>query len=315
MRRMGGRRMAKSPISWLATLHQDEYLEGYTFNHIIGCDEVSPACDFCYARDIAQRFPAFRDHMDWGKHGRRKIQTEKYWRDPIIWNRRAAKIGARMKVFCASMGDVFEDHPTGNAQRERLWPLIAATPWLDWLLLTKRPGAVKRMVPWGDDWPNNVWLGVTAENQKWANIRIPILLQIPAKIRFLSCEPLLGDIDLNHAAWGQGHRLPPLDVQARMITPPEMGGWRSGWKAGLTPLRAIDWVICGGESGGHLLQPKYAHRRLNLDDARSLRNQCAAANVPFFFKQIGGRTPNAGGYLLDGRQHWEWPKSPALAAA
>jgi protein gp37 len=111
------------------------------------------------------------------------------------------------------MADVFEARADLDPHRERLWELIAATPMLDWLLLTKRPEHVEALVSW-DKWPQNVWLGTTAESQKWADIRVEVLSKIPATVRFLSCEPLLGYVDL---------------------TP---------W------LSSLNWVIAGGESGG-----------------------------------------------------------------
>src|SRR5690242_7980724 len=105
-------------------------------------------------------------------------------------------MGFPEKVFCASMADVFEDHSDLEEPRKRLWDLIEATPWLCWQLLTKRPENVAGMAPWGDEWPSWVWLGVSAENQRWADTRIPVLLEIPARTKFISAEPLLGPIDL-----------------------------------------------------------------------------------------------------------------------
>jgi protein gp37 len=132
-----------------------------------------------------------------------------------MWDRQAEKLGLRHRVFCASMADVFEWRAELSPFRERLWQIVEQTPNLDWLLLTKRPHLVSRLAPWGNslEWPNNVWLGTTVEDQRWAEKRLPHLATIAAKIRFLSCEPLLGKLDLS--AWGQ----------------------------------CIDWVIAGGESG------------------------------------------------------------------
>jgi protein gp37 len=111
------------------------------------------------------------------------------------------------------MADVFEDRGDLDPHRERLWRLIEATPSLDWLLLTKRPDRVQTCTPWRNDWPKNVWLGTTTENQEWADKRLPALVDIPAAVRFISAEPLLGPLSLR----------------------------------GYTD--AIDWVITGGESG------------------------------------------------------------------
>jgi protein gp37 len=111
------------------------------------------------------------------------------------------------------MADVFEDRSGLDRERERLWQLISETPALDWLLLTKRPDRVRSCTPWRKNWPNNVWLGTTTENQEWADERLAALADIPAVVRFISAEPLLGPLSLK------------------------------GW------TKSIDWVITGGESG------------------------------------------------------------------
>lgn len=133
----------------------------------------------------------------------------------MTWNAEAQRTKTRFRVFCASMADVFEDRRDLDAERKKLWALIEKTKYLDWLLLTKRPEVVKKLVPWGEQWPDNVWLGTSVENQDWADKRLPQLLAIPAKIRFLSCEPLLGALDLSRHAKKNG----------------------------------IHWIIAGGESG------------------------------------------------------------------
>jgi protein gp37 len=155
------------------------------------------------------------------------------------------------------MADVFEPRAELNQQREKLWMLIEATPALDWLLLTKRPGSVARLAPWGDSWPANVWIGTTVENQLWADRRLPLLLSLPAARRFLSCEPLLG----------------PLD----------MSKWTLKLPKGYHP---VDWVIAGGESGP-------GARPMLPSWARSLRDQCDRARIPFHFKQWGHWAPAA----------------------
>jgi protein gp37 len=148
------------------------------------------------------------------------------------------------------MADVFEDRPDLDAPRERIWQLIQETPNLDRLLLTKRPHTVRRLAPWRDTWPRNVWLGTTVENQRWAEKRVPQLLANPAAVHFLSCEPLLGSVNLE------------------------------AWMPAPGREHSIAWVIAGGESG-HRARP------MNPDWARSLRDQCHAHNVPFHFKQWG----------------------------
>ncbi len=220
-----------------------------TFNPWWGCSRVSPGCVHCYAATTAKRY----GHGElWRRHGERRTFGEKHWAEPLKWNRQAEERGRPVLVFCASMADVFEDHPALPPERERLWELIEATPWLVWQLLTKRPENAASMAPWTGAWPSNVWLGASAENQRWADQRVTELLAVPAAVRFLSCEPLVGPVDLD----GPGH----LDVKD--------GG------------AMIGWVIVGGESGAR-------PRPMDLSWARSLVADCQAAGLPVFVKQLG----------------------------
>ena len=165
----------------------------HTFNPWIGCTKVSAACDNCYAEAWDARFKGDR----WGpKADRTRTKT---WGNPIKWNRKAKAEGTRYRVFCASLADVFDNHKSILPEwRKELWALIKATPHLDWLLLTKRPQNIERYLPndWGKGYPN-VWLGITAENQLEYDRRWGHLFQIPCVIRFLSCEPFLGGIDIH----------------------------------------------------------------------------------------------------------------------
>ncbi|MDR3406217.1 MAG: phage Gp37/Gp68 family protein [Chthoniobacter sp.] len=232
--------MAKnSPIEW--THH--------TFNPWWGCTKVSAACDNCYADTWARRM----GHHLWGADAPRRFFTDHHWKEPLAWNADAEMNKARARVFCASMADVFEKRPELSGPRNRLWKLIDDTPNLDWLLLTKRPQNVGKMVPWGDKWPDNVWLGTTVEDQTAAEKRLPFLTNYPAAVRFLSCEPLLGPINL--VPW-----------------------FRQKEKYN------IDWVIAGGESG-------HGARPMHPDWASSLLAQCKKAKVPFHFKQWGHWVP------------------------
>jgi protein gp37 len=183
----------------------------HTFNPWWGCVKMSPACKFCYAESWSKRLGG----QLWGINAPRRFFGEKHWLEPLAWNRQAERDGKRARVFCASMADVFEDRRDLDAEREKLWDLIERTPSLDWLLLTKRPDLVSSTVPWGDAWPRNVWLGTTTEDQEWADKRLAALADIPAKVRFISAEPLLG--------------------------PLKLGKW----------ARHVNWVITGGESGPH----------------------------------------------------------------
>jgi protein gp37 len=252
----------------------------HTFNPWWGCVNVSPACDNCYAEQMGNRFGA-----KWGKDTPRRFFGDKHWREPVLWNKRCENAGERQRVFCASMADVFEDRRDLDAHRERLWDLIEETPWLDWLLLTKRPWSIRKLLPasWTATVPgavrDNVWLGTTAENQKWADRRIPELLAVPARMHFISVEPLLGPIALA-PEW--------LDLNG---------------------TRHLDWVIVGGESGhdARPMQPEWV---------RSLREQVKGAGVEFLFKQWGEHSDqllkigkHAAGRMLDGRTWDEVPQS------
>jgi protein gp37 len=223
----------------------------HTFNPWWGCSKVSPGCENCYAEAWAKRV----GEKVWGPTQERRFFREKHWNEPLKWNTDADSEKQRKRVFCASMADVFELRNDLDPWRARLWALIDETPWLDWLLLTKRPQNIGEKVPWTKEWPNNVWLGTTVEDQKRADERLPILLQFPAKCRFLSCEPLLGPVDLS--AWT--HRRPRNS-------------------------HGIDWVIAGGESGSNAraMLPGWATR---------LRDECQQSGIPFHFKQWGHWVP------------------------
>ena len=255
----------------------------HTFNPWTGCQKVSPACDNCYAESWAKRSGLVK----WGPGEDRRRTSASYWQQPLKWNRIAERDGVRRKVFCASLADVF-DNAVPTRWRDDLWHVIAMTPHLDWLLLTKRPQNIAKMLPdprtgapaWGGGWPN-VWLGTTVENQEEVNRRIPHLLAVPAARRFLSCEPLLGPIDFDAVPRTMGAWPPLWNVLSGYCSKhfPQRRG-NVAFRCGCPQqLPSIDWVICGGESGPPA-------RPMHPDWARSLRDQCQAAGVPFFFKQM-----------------------------
>lgn len=277
----------------------------YTFNPWIGCTKVSPACDNCYAETWDKRFKGQR----WGAKAPRTRTSVANWRKPLKWNRQAEKEGKRYRVFCASLADVFDNHRSiTSGWHGDLWALIEQTPNLDWLLLTKRPQNIKKMLPetygmsaWGNGW-DNVWLGTTAENQIEAERRIPHLLDVPARIHFLSCEPLLEEFGLSRWLYEK------LDVAAAGLTDDPLAAFllaqaiNEGKATGPTRPK-IDWVIAGGESGT-------GARPMHIDWARGLRDQCATSGTPFFFKQYAGESRQAiqaKGRLLDGVSHNEVP--------
>lgn len=275
----------------------------HTFNPWEGCQKVGPGCDHCYAeaRDIR-----YTGGTHWGPGAPRRRTSASNWNKPLKWNREAAASGTRFRVFCASLADVF-DNAVDPAWRTDLFALIRATPHLDWELLTKRIGNVAGMLPpdWGDGYPN-VWIGATIVNQAEADRDTLKLLALPAAVRFLSMEPLLGAVDLR----GIWTHCPTHD-------------FASGFCLGPCPdRRRVSWVIVGGESGAQ-------SRPMHPDWARSLRDQCQVAGVAFLFKQWGewdadallytdmqGNCPPSNmkigkkksGRLLDGR---EWNGFPA----
>lgn len=230
----------------------------HTFNPWIGCTKVGPGCDNCYAEaDFDKR----RHVVQWGAGQPRKRTAMSTWAMPLRWNAKAERLGVRYRVFCASLADVF-DNEVPAEWRHDLFDLIERTPHLDWLLVTKRIGNVRQMIPdrWSVCMPPNLWLGITVVNQAEADRDIPKLLGLKVSVRFLSMEPLLGHVDL---------RDPPNDI----------GEPRYSYMDAELDSR-IHWVIVGGESG-----PKA--RPMHPLWARALRDQCAEAGVPFLFKQWG----------------------------
>jgi protein gp37 len=289
----------------------------HTWNPWEGCTKVSPGCAHCYAEARNKRFAG---GANWGPGAPRRRTSEANWRQPLKWDAIAklaedlweavnhpecppeTKTGViysgRPRVFCASLADWLDDEVPIEWLADLLG-LIAATPNLDWLLLTKRPHnwyarvndvhallcrpgvnteseSLTRSFVFG--WlsgvaPANVWIGTTVEDQARANERIPHLLRIPARVRFLSCEPLLERVEFT-------------DVSRR-----------ADWKEvlGKPALAGVHWVICGGESGP-------GARPMLVEWAEGLRRQCQAVGVPFFMKQLGGHvgTTNANAH--------DWPE-------
>jgi protein gp37 len=216
----------------------------HTFNPWWGCVKVSPACTHCYAESTSKRY----GHSVWGADAERRFFGDRHWKEPVGWDDAARRTNARRRVFCASMADIFEKRDELIPWRKRLWDLVRVTPYLDWLLLTKRNENILDMTP--DDfkkaWPENAWAGITTETQEWADKRIPDLMKVPAKIRWLSVEPMLG----------------PMKIEK--------------W---LGPDK-VNWVIVGGESG-------VGARPMESEWVTDLLAQCRNAGVAFHFKQKG----------------------------
>jgi protein gp37 len=290
----------------------------HTFNPWDGCTHAkqpdgtdAPECENCYAEATDNRFHA---GAHWGPHAPRKTHSDEYWRKPLLWNKRAAKDGVRRRVFCASQADVFEERRGDvglllDALRLRLFDLIQDTPYLDWLLLTKRPENAAKMVPWvrgiaGVNAPSglthhgappfgtpvtisgqpcpNVWLGTTCGVRASLH-RIEMLRRIPAAVHFVSCEPILDHItaeDWDYALRRVGPR--GLELEPRYRYP-------------------IDWLIVGDESG---------RKRRPAEDEwiRTARDAAVRHSVAFHNKQrhIDGKKIHLP--ILDGRQWAEFPK-------
>jgi protein gp37 len=257
-----------------------------TFNPWIGCTKVSPGCEHCYAEAMMDtRLGRAR----WGPGQARQRTSASNWRQPLLWEKHHEAFelahGRRRRVFCASLADVF-DNEVDPAWRDELIGLIVSTPNLDWLLLTKRIGNVPHMLK-ADAWQHlpNVWLGATVVNQAEADRDIPKLLAVPARVRFLSIEPMLQPIDLwRHLPPHCERHPPPLDADGKCEVCEGRGIWSIGAQldeSEKAPIRrGLDWVICGGESGPNA-------RPMHPDWVRMLRDQCTDAGVPFLFKQWG----------------------------
>jgi protein gp37 len=233
-----------------------------TFNAWQGCTQISPACENCYAAALAKR----SGQVKWGAGEPRRRTTPSNWRQPIKWNEEAQRNGMRLRVFCNSLSDVF-DNEVPDEWRQDLWNLILATPYLDWILLTKRIGNTKDMLPYGfgTEAYSNIWLGITVANQQEADRDIPKLLAINAPTTFLSIEPMLGEIDLHKAG--------------AFFAGPCGGGGETG-PVEYDCVGFVDWVIVGGESGPNA-------RPTHLKWIRKLQIQCEGAGIAFFFKQWG----------------------------
>jgi protein gp37 len=241
----------------------------HTFNPWWGCVRVSPGCEHCYAETFAKRV----GQQVWGpaKTTPRRTFGDHHWAEPERWNADAKEVGRPARVFCASMADVFEDHHELPPHRARLFELIERTPYLDWQLLTKRPENVMGMVPrsWRGAFPENVWLGTSVEDQQRADERVPVLTSIPARIRFLSCEPLIGPVDLR--PWAS---LARADMVRNIA---EANALRAFANA---EAWALHWVIVGGESGP-------GARPMDSSWARDLVAVCDEAGIAAFVKQLG----------------------------
>lgn len=308
----------------------------HTFNPWRGCTKLSAGCAHCYAETLSHRNPAVLGI--WGDQGTRVPAADAYWLQALAWHKAAIEAGEVRRVFCGSLMDVGEDRRDLDPLRDRLMALIALTPLLrhpatgrkvglHWLLLTKRPAALRAYLdapglydrvlnaalwwrsrrlglsvyPISDPgtgnrsraaWYPQLAIGVSVEDQAAADERIPELLQIDVATRFLSMEPLLGPVNVADIIQGDGSVLKPLVGLRWAMTP-------QGFE--LSPKSAghrIGWIIVGGESGSKA-------RPMHPAWARSLRDQAAGAGVPFLFKQWGEHWPGVVGRCY-GRPSQTW---------
>jgi len=231
-----------------------------TWSPVTGCTPVSPACDNCYARRMSMRF---QGNFDVTMHSDR-LDQPLHWRKP-------------RRIFVCSMSDLFHEM-VPDEFITKVFGEIALCEQHTFMILTKRPARMKKYIDstWGNQMYGgfpNVWLGVTAENQKQVDKRIPILLQTPAAVRFVSIEPMIGPVSLRWLAAF------PENAPTTAMNPHNGGETNE-----LDGLRRLDWVIVGGESGP-------GARPMQPDWARSIRDQCQAAGVPFFMKQMAKKEP------------------------
>lgn len=249
--------MGKTHIEWTRSA---DGTPGYSWNPVTGCTKISPGCKHCYAERLARRLKAMNNPRY--RNGFALTLQSDLLDLPFRWRR------PRL-VFVNSMSDLFHE-AVPDEYIERVFAVMRRASWHTFQILTKRSRRLAKMAS-QLQWAPNIWQGVSVENARYV-WRVADLQKVPAAVRFLSVEPLLGPI-------------PNL------------------------PLKGIRWVIVGGESGG-------SRRPMAVEWTREIRDQCVAAGVPFFFKQWGGRTPKAGGRVLDGRTWDEMPivSSPELEA-
>jgi len=252
---------------------------GESWNPITGCSPVSEGCANCYARRMAKRlagrfgYPEAPHEFDVMLHPDR-LEEPLRWRKPRT-------------VFVVSMGDLFHQQVSDSIINHVFHVMVNQAPQHTYIVLTKRAERMADFLQttrWLDrgllEGPTkNVWLGVTVENQHWADERIPYLLATPAAVRFVSAEPMLGPVD-------------PFDVDGHIAVQMEEANARES----LYPADVIDWVICGAETGP-------GARPMDLSWARDLRDQCKAAGVPFFFKRAGPGQETPADLLVR-----QWPK-------
>lgn len=246
----------------------------HTWNPVEGCRKVSPGCKFCYAERLVERYNKKGEPKtkDFSKVRRTSAQT---WNFPFKEHRKltGSEPFTERLVFTCSMSDFFISE--ADEWREDMWRIIRETPNLIYQILTKRPERIKACLPddWGYKGYENVWLGTSAENQKTFDLRAPALLSVPAKVRFLSIEPLLEPI------WDMSKGLSYWIEKA--------GEPYDGKSKGARKVQGIDWVIVGGESGYDRAGRKPTYRPCTVGWIKHIVDRCKATMTPVFVKQLG----------------------------
>jgi len=248
----------------------------HTMNFWWGCQKVSPGCDHCYAERLSERF---------GREFTTPWRTSKAnWDKVRLWDYQAALTGKAIHVFVNSMSDFF-DLRVPAEWREEAWSLMCRAKHLRWQVLTKRPGL---MAHWAltHPWPDHIWAGTSVESAKYLP-RLDVLARVPAKVRFVSCEPLLGPLDLR--PWMGCTECHDNDARDTLCACGNLVDPTNG-----ADPRDLDWVIIGGESG-----PDEVRREMRLEWLEDIVSQCQAAGVPVHVKQDSGRLPGLQGRIPD----------------
>lgn len=251
-----------------------------TLNPFYGCTKVSPGCQYCYALRMIHRLPKSTALPMWETYTNTGEWTGKILNNVNVM-KKALSWRKPRKIFLGSMCDIFHDNVLMDDIHE-VFDYVRRMPQHTFMLLTKRPENMKKAIEsYNTSLMGNLWLGLTVCNQEEAEQKIPILLRTPGTVRFVSIEPMLGAVNLT-------------DIQCIICDAPDVS---FNALTGISDKEKLNWVICGGETGTRA-------RQMDLDWARSLRDRCAEADVPFFFKSTGGKSKSD---LLDGKTHKEFP--------
>jgi protein gp37 len=247
-----------------------------TFNSWWGCTRITKACKNCYAEAQSRRF----GESVWGDNAPRRFFGDKHWNEPIRWNRKAEKEGVQRRIFAGSMCDVFEDRRDLFFPRMRLFRLVEDTPFLTWMFCTKRPQNYHRLLPasWLGGPRPNVWLLATASDQDEFDTAANELIRVPAMVRGISVEPMLGPISRAQQWMQRGWFRSPCPAHTKRFELECVDCIRQPTQ----DLPRINWVVVGGESGP-------GARPVQSSWVRALRDQCADTRTAFFFKQMGSR--------------------------